>query len=480
MSVRRSRQRWCVAALAAALALAPLPGPARADPGPSGDALDAPDDATEGEDYVADVDDALDDGDVEVGVSAEGRAGGTVTQRRRVRLSDDGLDGTWREGRGDPLGGGALAHPLGDARVSVGRMRPRWGRGVALGGAREPWRQSDGADAGAARPVAGPGVWLRPGSAGIEALAGRLDKQQTAGLRVRRGPAAIGVLGTRRSHALGSITLDGGDTDLELAGDGRGRWGAELGHARPIGDDAWLRLRARGGSAGFRAAGVRTPGPTQALALEADGPILAAFTAAGAPIRAHVLGAWWRWQAGRAGARLALAAQREMAHHAAVALGFEEQQGPRREVGGRASGVRQGLWCEWRGSAAPVTLSARHEVFGTRSFARDAVRVASSVQMEAPLAAGLALRLAHTVYRARRGESLYLPEPASDRVVLRALSGDGERTRLELDAPIAGGQMRAGLTWNDKRGVDTRPRWSLEWARRARARRAMPDPEEER
>jgi hypothetical protein len=406
-----------------------------------------------------------------------------VQQRRRVRLSDDGLDGTWREGRGDPLGGGALAHPLGGGRVSVGRMRPRWGRGVALGGTSEPWRRSgDASDAGAARPVAGQGVWLRPVSGSVEALAGRLDHRSTAGLRVRRGPAALGVLGTRRSHALGTVTLDAGATDLELAGDGRGRWGAELGHLRPIGDDAWLTLRARGGSSGFRAAGVRTASPTQALALEADGPILAAFTGAGAPVRAHVLGAWWRWQAGRAGARLALAAQREMAHHAAVALGFEEQQGLRREIGGRASGVRQGVWCEWRGSAAPVTLAARHEVFGTRSFARDAVRVASSVQLEAPLAAGLDLRVAHTVYRARRGESLYLPEPASDRVVLRALSGDGERTRLELNAPIAGGRMSAGLTWNDKQGADVRPRWNLEWARRARARRATPagTPEEER
>jgi hypothetical protein len=110
-------------------------------------------------------------------------------------------------------------------------------------------------------------------------------------------------------------------------------------------------------------------------------------------------------------------------------------------------------------------------VFGTRSFARDAVRVASSLQLDAPLGFGWAARLVHTSYRVRRGESLYLPEPASDRVVLRALSGDGERTRVELQAPIGGGRVNAGLAWDDTRGRTSRPRWSVEWSRRARSGR---------
>jgi hypothetical protein len=327
-------------------------------------------------------------------------------------------------------------------------------------------------DPGTARPVSGQGIWLRPGDSGFELLAGNLDRRRTAGARVRRGPAALGMVAMRHGPTLGSLAFRGAATEIELAGDGRGRWVADGGHVRPLARGGRLALRARGGSSGFRAAGVRVPGPARAVAAQAEGPLFLRPASARPVLRAHALASLWQWRAGRAGARLALAAQREMAHHAALALGFEEQHGSRREVGGRASGVRQGMWCEWRGVAAPVALVARHEVFGTRPFARDAVRVASSVQLEAPVAAGLDLRLAHTVYRVRRGESLYLPEPASDRVVLRALTGNGERTRIELRAPLAGGRVSAGLTWNDTRGGDTGPRWNLEWARRARARGA--------
>jgi hypothetical protein len=456
------------------VAVCALGAPARAEP------VEPPADAVEGEDYVADRDDSLGTGDVEVGVVAEGHGGRVTQQRRRFRLhDDDGLDGTFREGRGDPLGGGSLERALKGNRVKVGRFAPRWGRGVALGGGREPWRRgasstgATGTSDDVGRPASGQGLWLRHGARrSFEAVAGRVGPHPIAGARVRRGPAAIGYVGARRAPGMGSVTLAGDADDIELAIDGRGRWAVEAAHLRAVTDDAWLRIRARAGSAGFRPFGVRAVPPVRALVVEADGPV--------AGVRLRTLAASWRWRAGRAGNRGALEVQREMAHHTSLALGFEQQNGPRREVGGGANGARQGLWCEWRGVSAPVALAARHEVFGTRSFARDAVRVASSIRIEAPLAAGLELRLAHTSFRVRRGESLYLPEPASDRIVLRALTGDGERTRVELRAPIAGGRASAGLTFDELRGRSPRPRWSLEWTRRARARHAQPAAEEER
>lgn len=436
------------------------------------DLVEPPSDAAEGQDYVAEFADSLADGDVELGLAAEGRGGGVTRQRRRVQLRDQDFAGAWREGRDDPLGGGSLRRNVAGGRVSVGRLSTRWGRGLAWGGARDPWRRTvertddDSRRTTLVRPASGKGIAIERGqSVQVEALAGRIEKRSMAGGRVRRGKVAAGTIVERGAGAIGSLALVTDSDQAELAFDPHGRWSAEFLHEREVGS-GWIGTRVRGGSAAFRPAGGRRTVPTRSLAVEWDAPA--------GPFDASALGALWRWNPGRAGGRLALEVRREMAHHAALALGFEEQHGSRRPVGGRDSDIRQGLWGEWRAASEPVVLALRHEVFGARSFARDAVRVASSLQMDAPLGFGWAARLVHTSYRVRRGESLYLPEPASDRVVLRALSGDGERTRVELQAPIAGGRVRAGLAWDDTRGRTSRPRWSVEWARRARTRREPP------
>jgi hypothetical protein len=95
---------------------------------------------------------------------------------------------------------------------------------------------------------------------------------------------------------------------------------------------------------------------------------------------------------------------------------------------------------------------------------------AARVEARAPL--GATIGIAHTEYHARRGESLYLAEAEADRLILRALSGDGERTRFELRAPAGGGTLRAALDLATAGPKPPRPRWTLDWSRRARARGA--------
>ena len=76
--------------------------------------------------------------------------------------------------------------------------------------------------------------------------------------------------------------------------------------------------------------------------------------------------------------------------------------------------------------------------------------------------------LTHAVFRTRRGESLYLGEAESDRVVLRALSGEGRRSRLELLVPAGRGRVRATLLVTTLGGAQSEPRWTMEWIRRSR------------
>jgi hypothetical protein len=54
--------------------------------------------------------------------------------------------------------------------------------------------------------------------------------------------------------------------------------------------------------------------------------------------------------------------------------------------------------------------------------------------------------------------------------VLRALTGDGERTRVECDVPVAHGEVRAAFELNLAEGRPTRAQWTVDWIRRARTR----------
>jgi hypothetical protein len=102
------------------------------------------------------------------------------------------------------------------------------------------------------------------------------------------------------------------------------------------------------------------------------------------------------------------------------------------------------------------------------------VRIVTAAQAELEGPAGTALKITHCVYRVRSGETLYLVETASDRVILRAVSGTGRRTRVEVRAPGAGGHINAALevpgVTDGQSSEATRPRWTLDWTRRARSR----------
>jgi hypothetical protein len=243
--------------------------------------------------------------------------------------------------------------------------------------------------------------------------------------------------------------------------------------------DVWTAsLRARAGAAGFSslAEGGR-PGPAQALATGLQGPV--------GRLRVSAVGALWRFRPGVAGARAGLAVERPLAHHGTLALGFEEQRGSRRDAGGaaslaslamRAGGMRQGWWGEWWSGPGERALGLRHESWGERPWARGVVRSVTSARLEARGPAGVSLGVTHSIYRVKRGESLYLPEAESDRLVLRAVSGEGERTRIEARAPFAGGRLRAALHVGLAAGRRARPQWTLDWTRRARLRKTAGAP----
>jgi len=465
-----------VVALVAALA---LHAPAHAQP------LEPPPEAPEGVDYVIEPADSLAVGDVELGVGATSRAGGSPVQRRRVSWSGDGVSGAIREGASDPIAGGSIDGHGRLGAFTAGRLAPRWGRGLLLGAPGDPW-QSDALDRGpgaAFRGRSGSGVMLQHGlSDGVDLVFGRFSRHRLAGMRVRRRALALGALADGQGGLQSSLSLSRHAGDAELVWDRAGRWRAETILERRLATGAadssrkpWtLNARVRGGTSGFAslAEGSRA-GPARALAAGLSGPLPALF----ARYRLRTLGALWRFRPGAAGARAGLAVERPLAHHGAFALGFEEQRGPRRDVlsasaAARADGLRQGWWGEWWSGAGILSLGVRHESWGDRPWGRGVVRSVTGARLEARGPFDLRLAIAHSVFYARRGESLYLPEAESDRLVLRAVSGDGERTRIELRAPFAGGHARAALHLNTAPERRARADWTLDWTRRARLRRA--------
>jgi hypothetical protein len=414
--------------------------------------------------------------------------------RRRVRFSGDELSGAVREGSGDPLAGGAIDGRGRLGAFTAGRLSPRWGRGLVLGAAGDPWQREalDRGPGAAFRGRAGEGVMLRRGggpgrSDGLELLYGRFARRRLAGLRAARGGVGAGVLVGGGGEVQSSLALAGGAGEGELAWDRAGRWRAEALIERRLGTGTagsgrgWVAsARARAGAGGFASLAERArPGPERALAAGIEGPLGA--------LRLRAVGAVWRYRPGVAGERAGLAVERSLAHHGALALGIEEQRGTRRDrgeaaplaaAGRRAAGLRQGWWGEWWSGAGELALGLRHESWGERPWARGVVRSVTGARLEARGPAGLRLAVAHHVFRVRRGESLYLPEAESDRLVLRAVTGEGGRTRIELRAPFAGGRVRAALHLSTAGDRPPRHDWTLDWTRRARLRRpagAPPD-----
>jgi len=470
----RARAAALVAgALLFALALVPTPsGMARCEEtGPvpaAGEFVEPPPEEEEGTDYAAEPADSIEEGAIELGVGASGVAGAKPRQTRRVRFSDRAIGGSVREGAGDPLAGGSIETGTLAGRVGVGRLAPRWGRGLLLGARPEPWSAAS-LDRGGGTPFrgrSGRGAWYRAGRSGtFESLYGRFGKRDLAGARLSAGTLGFGTLADRSGRAQTSLSFARGPVEHELAFDRSGRWRGEAALTRSLARAeavAW----ARGGHSGFSSlAEPSRSGPSRVMGLD-----LASRFSRG---RAHWSAALWRFRPGRSGARTALDVERTFHQHGSLAIGFEERHGAHRATG-RDPGLRQGGWGEWRGEAAGVALALRHEVLGAQPFGREAVRTVTALRLEIEGPAGSGLGVTHSAYRVRPGESLYLAEAASDRVVLRAVSGTGRRTRLEVRAPGAGGRIHAALDLPSPAGSRTggslRPEWTLDWTRRARSR----------
>lgn len=426
--------------------------------------LEPPPEAT-GEDYTLERADTLADGTVETSWSADGRAGLAPRRGQRLRFRSAGASASVREGA-DPLAGGSLDAGVRGGRLRVGRLAPRWGQGLVLGGAAEPWSRApdDRGDAAEFRGRSGSGAEWAAEDANAGLFAGTFQKRRLAGARAAAGPCALGWLGDGMARQC-SAALDADAAAIEGAFDTRGRWRAELASRAAFGatNVAW---RARGGHAAFRSlAEPRRSGPSRAFALTA------AHERESAGLVAH--GALWAFGPGVAGSRGALEVHWRLVHHAAVVFGIEEQHGTRRDPAFFAltpatSGMKQGWWAEWRGEGDGRELALRHELWGERAFARSALRRALVARGGTPLPFGGALSLQHAVWSARSGERVWLPEAGDDRLTLRALSGSGSRTRLDVDAPALGGRVRAGATWMQAATGARAPGWTLEWIRRTR------------
>ena len=156
-----------------------------------------------------------------------------------------------------------------------------------------------------------------------------------------------------------------------------------------------------------------------------------------------------------------------------MAVGLEAQRGIRRWSGARVprrAGARQGGWVEWTSQVERMTVGLRQELWGERGFAT-AVRRVSGVHVELEGPVRTRLRVAHTVFRTGFGQNLYVREIYSDRLVLRALTGHGQRTRIAVRLPAAGGTLDASIDLTQRRTGLPRAIWTLDWSRRARTRR---------
>lgn len=423
-----------------------------------------PPEAAEG-DWSVERADSIAPGWVETTFSASGRRGSLPRTHERVRFRGEGAEGVVRAGD-DPLRGGRMQAPLARGALRVGGLAPRWGRGLVLGAAAQPWsaEPDDRGDGTGLRGHAGDGASYRSRTGAIELLAARFGARTIGGARVRAASLALGAI-AGRDGAQGSASLARAGGAAEAAADERGRWRAEF-SVRRSGDRSVIVLRARGGHAAFRSlAEPRRAGPSRLAAAQLSRRDGATSLVA--------RGAWWRYAPGADGAAAALELRRSLVHHAAVVFGCDEQHGSRRDpalsaTGTTIAGMRQGGWCAWRGSAGGSSLELRHEWRGRRAFARGAVRRALSARGQGALPFGVTLAWSHGAWSTRGGESLWLAETDGDRLTLRQATGLGTRTRVELAAPLVGGRARGSVQWTESPARRGRPAWTMEWTRRMR------------
>jgi len=423
-----------------------------------------PPEAAEG-DWSAERADSLAPGWLETTFTSRGRLGTAPQSGERMSFRSGDASGTLRAGA-EPLAGTRLKAPLARGTLGAGRLAPRWGRGLLLGAAAQPWaaQADDRGDDAPLRGHSGDGATWRSGGGGLECLAGRFARCTLAGVRARTGAWSVAALAGGASAAF-SLSAEGESFAAEVALDARGRWRAET-LARRRQGRALTVLRARGGLDAFR---------SLAEPLRA-GPARVLSAATGVQDRSRSLrasGALWTFAAGAAGAVATLEVEQRLVQHANVAVGFEEQQGTRRDpaqvaVPASSNGFRQGWWCEWRCRGGGRSLDLRHELRGGRAFARQAVRRAVLVRGESGLPRGGSLAIQHSVWSARTGESSWIPESDGDVWTLRSAPGAGERTQVTIAAPLLGGRGKAAVEWTTTPARDPVPGWSLEWTRRTR------------
>jgi hypothetical protein len=421
------------------------------------DVIEPPADVPEGADHAEATDDSLSGAEVELGLGLSGDAHSTE-RRRRVSFSGNDLSGTVREGRGDPLAGGSVIERGGWGELRAGKLSPRWNRGLLLGSSCLPWERAALESAGRGGR-SGEGAELKLAGGG-EVLLGRFSGRELAGAKLECGLASLGVLATGREQQA-SLGLAGEGEVLELAMSRSGLWRAE-GLWSGGEDRARWTAAVRQGSAGFRSiAEPRRAGPARSVTI--------GTTRRARRTTTRLLASVWRFRPARAGARTAIEVERTLQGSQRLVAGLEEQQGYRGELR-TTTGLRQGGWIEWSRPARPLGLLVRHELWGARPALREVTRAVSSCRIEARLPHDISLSLATIVFRVRRGESLYLREAESDRLVLRALSGAGQRTQLDLRLPFARGALRAGAQLTAPLTGQRVPRWTLEWTRRSGTR----------
>jgi hypothetical protein len=437
----------------------------------SGDPLEPPPESSEDQDFEGEHADSLAEGNVEVGIGASGRLGQSPRRTRRVRFESDSVGGTFREGAGDPLVGAAVQGRGAGGDFSMGKLSPRWGRGLVIGALSEPWSRATFAKHGkpAYRVRSGEGAWYRArrDAFRIGVLYGRFSGRTLGGFSTGAGKLGLGALADRSGRGQGSLCIEGEESAGELALDRAGRWRAEAALDRRVGSALFAGM-VRGGHAAFRSmAEPKRSGPSQAAAVNLETPVGA--------IVVNSLASLWRFGPGLTGARASLEMESPVAEHSVMIWGFEEQHGSRRLPAASSSWqrhvFRHGIWGEWQGGTQALRMRVRHEVWGDKRLARHAVRTVSSARVETNVPGGATVRITHTAYQVQRGESLFLPELETDRLVLRSLAGAGERTRLEVGVPAAGGTFHAALNLSTTGSASSRPQWVVDWTRRSRIKR---------
>jgi len=447
------------AAFAVGLALAPLAAQTGAD------TIEPPIDAADNSDVTLERADSVSAESVELELGLDGRGTSPARRARALRFRGSDLEGSVREGGEDPLSGAELGGRASAGAWRMSRKAPQWGRGWLVGAPAAPW--SDARAEAAARLTGGPrgdAAWGRlGGDTRLEGLAGHFARRDIAALRAGWTCASLTVASTRAGVQGVGIGYESDSLAGEFALDRAHRWRGELSAVfeRPVGR---LGLTVRAGSAEFRSLLVPArSGPSQALG--------AAWDREGRIVRPRAQGALWRFGSGETGARGMLEVDLSLAQHAALTLGLEEQRGVRREHSA-PRGMRQGWWGEWRGGSDLAAMELRLETWGRGARAEDAVRAMSRAAFEVRTSPGGRLRVEHAVFRSGSGESLRLPEFDADRVVLRALTGAGERTRVEWTLPTPAGRVRAGWSYTATAKPPAHTQWTLRWARRARLKGA--------